>query len=101
MSTRTATLAQGYNFCYTPVQPAVEVQMEKSITLRRVGGSLGGTFPKEVMDRLNVGEGDKLFLVEHENGVLLTPYDPKFEKVMKAYEIFSRKYRNALRELAK
>lgn len=75
--------------------------MHKTITLRRVGGSLSGTFPKELMDRLNVAEGDKLFVIEREDGILLTPYDPKFEKVLDAYEVLSRKYRNTLRELAK
>ena len=75
--------------------------MQKTITLRRIGGSLGSTFPKEIVDRLNVAEGDKLFVVEREDGILLTPYDPKFDKVMEAYEVLSRKYRNALRELAK
>lgn len=75
--------------------------MHKTITLRRIGGSLGTTFPKEMIERLNVGEGDQLFIVEREDGILLTPYDPKFEKVMEAYEVISRKYRNTLRELAK
>jgi antitoxin MazE len=75
--------------------------MEKTLTVRRIGGSLGGTFPKEVMDRLKVGEGDKLFIVEREDGILLTPYDPKFEKVMEAYDDLSKRYRNTLRELGK
>jgi putative addiction module antidote len=79
----------------------LEVTMHKTITLRRIGGSLGGTFPKEVMERLNMKEGDELFVVEREDGLLLTPYDPKFEKVMEAYDVISRKYRNTLRELAK
>jgi len=46
-------------------------------------------------------EVDELFVVEREDGLLLTPYDPKFEKVMEAYDVISRKYRNTLRELAK
>ncbi|HEX8694519.1 MAG TPA: AbrB/MazE/SpoVT family DNA-binding domain-containing protein [Longimicrobium sp.] len=75
--------------------------MYRTMTLRRIGGSLGGTLPKEVTERLNVGEGDKLFVVEREDGILLTPYDPTFEKAMKIYERGARKYRNALRELAK
>lgn len=75
--------------------------MEHTLKLRRIGGSLGGTFPKAVLDKLNVGDGDTLFLVEKDDGILLTPYDPKFERVMEAYEDLSKRYRNTLRELAK
>jgi putative addiction module antidote len=75
--------------------------MERTITVRRMGGSLGSTFPKGAMERLNINDGDKLFFVEREDGILLTPYDPKFDKVMEAYEDLSKRYRNTLRELAK
>lgn len=75
--------------------------MEATMTVRRIGGSLGGTFPKGVMERLKVDEGDKLFIIEKEDGVLLTPYDPKFAKVVEAYDDLSKRYRNTLRELAK
>ncbi|MBV9108701.1 MAG: AbrB/MazE/SpoVT family DNA-binding domain-containing protein [Gemmatimonadetes bacterium] len=75
--------------------------MHKTLTLRKIGGSLGGTFPKEMLDRLNVAEGDKFFLVETDDGILLTPYDPGFDKAMEVYRRGARKYRNALRELAK
>ena len=40
-------------------------------------------------------------MVETEDGVLLTPYDPQFQNAMAAYERTASKYRNALRELAK
>jgi len=39
--------------------------------------------------------------VETEQGVLLTPYDPNFERAMQIYERGAKKYRNALHELAK
>lgn len=74
--------------------------MIKRITMRRIGGSIGATLPKEMMDRLRVRPGDEMFVVETEDGLLLTPYDPAFEKSLKLYERFSRRYRNALRELA-
>ena len=75
--------------------------MEKTITVRRMGGSLGSVFPKEMIERLKVAEGDRLFVIEHDDGVLLTPYDPKFGDVMEAYEVLRKRYRNTLRELAK
>jgi putative addiction module antidote len=73
----------------------------RKITLRQVGGSVGATLPKDMADRLNVGVGDEVFVVETENGILITPYDPTFEKAMAAYGRTAGKYRNALRELSK
>ena len=72
----------------------------QKLTIRRVGNSLGITFPKEILDKLNVSQGDSLFVVETPNGIELTPYDPEFEKAMAMYAEGSKKYRNALRELA-
>lgn len=75
--------------------------MMKEITFRQYGGSLGTTLPKAMTDRLNVGPGDKAYAIETENGILLTPYDPDFVRVMEAEARISKKYQNALRELAK
>jgi len=75
--------------------------MERTIKLRRMGGSLGSTFPKGIMDRLKLEDGDEMFVLEDERGMYLTPFDPKFDKVMEAYEDLSRRYRNTLSELAK
>jgi len=75
--------------------------MVRKVTLRKMGGSVGATLPKDMADRLHVQAGDDVFVVETEEGVLLTPYDPDFQKAMKAYERTASKYRNALRELAK
>jgi len=75
--------------------------MVRKVTLRKMGGSVGATLPKDMADRLHVQAGDEVFVVETEQGVLLTPYDPHFQKAMKAYERTASKYRNALRELAK
>ena len=74
--------------------------MIKKITMRKIGGSIGATLPKDMMDRLNIAPGDEMFAVETEEGVFLTPFDPTFETAMELYRRFSRKYRNALRELA-
>ena len=66
-----------------------------------MGGSVGATLPKDIADRLHVAAGDEVFIIETEQGVLLTPYDPTFDKAMTAYSRGAKKYRNALRELAK
>jgi len=75
--------------------------MVKKVTLRQMGGSVGATLPKDMAERLHVRAGDEVFVVETEHGVLLTPYDPDFQRAMTAYERTASKYRNALRELAK
>jgi antitoxin MazE len=75
--------------------------MQRKVTLRKMGGSVGATLPKDIAERLHVEAGDELFVVETDEGVLLTPYDPEFQKAMAAYKRTARKYRNALRELAK
>ena len=75
--------------------------MIKEVTFRRYGGSIGTTLPKVMTDRLNLAAGDKAYAVETEHGILLTPYDPDFLRVMEAEARISRRYADALRELAK
>ena len=75
--------------------------MRKDLILRRVGGSIGATLPKEMADRLHLTAGDRVLAIETEQGILLTPYDPTTEKALKIAARAARKYRNALRELAK
>lgn len=74
--------------------------MVKEIRLRQAGGSVTATLPKEVAERLQVGAGDRMFVIETENGVLLTPYDPDFHDAMRAFGEVRRQYRNTLKKLA-
>ncbi len=75
--------------------------MAKQVTLRRSGGSIGATLPKDMADRLHLEPGDRVLAVETENGILLTPYDPQVEHALRTARRLAKKYRNALRELAK
>lgn len=75
--------------------------MIDQIKLRRAGGSISATLPKAMAERLHLEAGDPVFAIETDEGILLTPYDPDFETAMKVYERGARKYRQALRELAK
>jgi len=68
---------------------------------RKIGNSLGAVILKEVAARLNVAGGTALYLTEAPEGVRITAYNPNFAKKMAAAEDLSRRYRNALRELAK
>ena len=72
------------------------------LKVRKFGNSLGVVLHKEVINRLQASDGEKLFLIEAGNGdYRLTPYDPLFEKKMRKAEEIMHRYRNALRALAK
>ena len=75
--------------------------MVRTVKLRKMGGSIGATLPKDLADRLHLDVGDEVFVVATENGLLITPYDPTFDKAMQVYRRGAKKYKNALRELAK
>lgn len=72
-----------------------------SLKLVQVGNSLGFVLPKDATSRLKVEKGDVVFLTESPDGYHITPYDPAFEKQMKAAERIMKKRRNVLRKLAK
>jgi len=73
-----------------------------TLTVRRIGNSLGFTVPKSISDHLRVKVGDTLHaVVEPGGGLRVSPYDPEFEATIKALERTRSKYRNALRALAK
>lgn len=69
--------------------------------LRAVGNSVGLTIPREVVQQLGVTKGEDVFLIQHEDGFLLTAFDPDFAEKMAIFDDVRRKYRNSLRELAK
>ncbi len=70
-------------------------------SVRRVGNSLGITLPKTIIENYHLNEGDELHLVETEEGVILTPFDPKFSEWANAYDRTNMRYRNTLKALAK
>ncbi len=71
------------------------------LKLRRTGNSLATTWPKEILNRMKVSEGDTLYAVETPHGVLVTPYDPKFQEAMEIAKRVMARDREALKELAK
>jgi len=72
------------------------------LKIRKIGNSLGVVLPREVLSRLNAGDGERLYLIEGPDGTYrLTPYDPAFEKKMHKAEDIMARYRNTLRALAK
>ncbi len=75
--------------------------MTREVILRRAGGSVSATLPKDMADRLRLEAGDRVIAVETERGILLTPYDPGTERALKVAAKAAKRYRGALRALAK
>lgn len=75
--------------------------MIKEVTLRQAGGSVIATLPKEMVERLHIGAGDRVLVIETDRGILLTPYDPTVERALQIAARAAKKYRNALRELSR
>jgi len=89
-----------YNICYGEPIRRWKAFMVK-LKVRAVGNSMGLTLTREVTDRLKIQTGDAVYLTEAPDGYRLTPYDPEFEKQMTVAESVMRRYKDALRQLAK
>jgi putative addiction module antidote len=72
------------------------------LKVRRIGNSLGVVLPKETLAQLGVGEGDELIVTRMPGGVLrLTPGEVDLERQIEVARRGMKRYRDALRELAK
>jgi putative addiction module antidote len=72
------------------------------LEVKKIGNSTGLILPKELLTRLNFGQGDWVTVVEMADGSLqLRRSDPVFDKGMEIAEKAMKTYRNALTELAK
>lgn len=80
----------------TPAKPS-----GRTLKVRKIGNSLGVVLPKDVLAKLNVSEGDELSVSETAEGVALQAHDGAFQEQIEAARRAMKRYRNALRELAK
>ncbi len=71
-----------------------------TVKITTVGNSAGIVLPREILDRLRVGKGDVLYVLETPNGIELTPYNPEFVAQLEAAERVMREDRDVLRKLA-
>lgn len=73
-----------------------------TLQVRKIGNSIGFILPKETAARLDLKEGDQLFLVDQpDGGIALTRNDPDFERTMEIARKLMDKYRDTLAALAK
>jgi antitoxin component of MazEF toxin-antitoxin module len=75
--------------------------MIRKVTVRQAGGSVSITVPKDIAERHHLSVGEEVFVVETDEGVLFTAYDPEFERAVELYAAGAKQFKNALRELAK
>jgi len=75
--------------------------MIRDVTLRKAGGSVAATLPKDMADRFHLRAGDRILAIETDKGILLSPYNPAVAESLALAAKSARKYRNALRELSK
>jgi putative addiction module antidote len=76
--------------------------MVLEIKLRKVGNVVCMVLPKEALARLNAGDGDAVYLSDStDGGFRITATNPEFARKLKVAESLSRRYRHALKELAK
>ena len=73
----------------------------KKLKLVKIGNSTGVILPKDVLDRLNVSAGDQLSFTQTPDGINLSARGEEFDSQMAVARDVMKRYRNALRELAK
>ena len=72
------------------------------LEIKKIGNSTGLILPKELLARLDLAQGEWVYVTElPDGGVRLTPYDPDFEEVMRLSDDVMDEYRDTLRALAK
>lgn len=75
--------------------------MYREVRLQKAGGSSAVNVPKAMLERHHLDAGDRAYVVDTAEGILITPYDPTFAQAMEIAERGAKKYKNALHELAK
>ena len=75
--------------------------MVRRVKLRRMGGSVGATLPKDLADRFHLDPGDDVFVVETPHGLLLTPYDAVVQDALAIAADAQKRNQNGLRALAR
>lgn len=73
----------------------------RTLKVRKIGNSLGVVLPKDVLAKLGVEEGNELTVSDTLNGVALQRHDAELQEQIEAARRAMKRYRNALRELAK
>lgn len=75
---------------------------DAALQIRKIGNSVGLILPKDLLARLQLKEGDKLYVVgQADGGLKLTPFDPKHAETMRIAREVMSEYRDTFQALAK
>lgn len=73
----------------------------RSLKLEKVGEGLGILLPPDVLEHLEVREGDNLFMAVMGDGTLrITQYNPDYELQMRAVRVGMFKYKKMMKALS-
>src|ERR1700749_2146216 len=68
---------------------------DSALQIRKIGNSVGVILPKELLGRLKLKEGDKVYPVEQPDGSLrLSPFNPKHARTMEIARQIMHEYRD-------
>ncbi len=70
------------------------------LTITKIGNSEGVILPKEMLARLRLKKGDRLYATEIPDGFSIKPYDAEFAHIMEIAEEVMREDRDVLKKLA-
>ena len=73
----------------------------QKLKIRQVGNSLGVVLPKDALASCGLEKDDEVFLVTTQDGLQLRLYDPDLADQLNRGRSIAKRYRSALRELAK
>ena len=71
------------------------------LKITKIGNSAGIILPKEVLARLKLEAGDKVFLTDAPGAATITPHNAQFAEQMEIARQIMKERREVLRELAK
>ena len=71
-----------------------------TLELKQVGDSVGIVLPEEVLTRLKLRKGAKVFVTETPEGIALTRYDEELEAQLSAGRELMRQYHETFEQLA-
>jgi len=75
--------------------------MAQVLKVQKIGNSLGYLLPREIMALHGLSYGDQAYVTVVGRQLIIPPYDPDFAEQIEIGEKVQKRFRNALRELAK
>jgi putative addiction module antidote len=71
------------------------------LQIKKIGNSTGLILPKELLQRLGLEQGDEVIVSQEPDGLKIRLTEDDFERGLEIARKAMKKYRSALRELAK